>query len=553
MMKENFIRFIETSIKNNWDIQAFSDYKGASYKYSEVANRIERIHIVFENAGIKRGDKIALLGKNSAHWTMVYLATISYGAVIVPILPDFKPNDVHHIVNHSDSIILFVADNILETLKEKEMVNLRAIYSVNDFSLISASVDETLKEKLTSTDQLFSEKFPEGLTPEKFRLEEVPNSDLAVISYTSGTTGFSKGVMLPHNSIVSNVVYAHNNMPLKPGDSIVSFLPLAHSYGCAFEFLFPFTLGCHITFLTKTPSPQVILGAFKEIKPRLVLAVPLVIEKIYKKQLLPVIEKPVMKFLLSVPGINKLLHKKIRDKLIVAFGGNFHEIVIGGAALAKDVEVFFNKIKFPFSIGYGMTECGPLISYAGWDKTRLGSAGKVVDGMEVKIDSADPFNEVGEIVLRGENVMLGYYKNEKATSEVIDKDGWLHTGDLGLIDRDNFIYIKGRSKSMLLGPSGQNIYPEEIEAKLNNLNYILESVVIENKGRLVALVYPDHENAKNNGIEDVQLEAIMENHRKNLNKELPVYMNLAKIRIYPEEFEKTPKKSIKRFLYMEED
>ncbi len=555
MMKENFIQFIESSIKNNWNISAFSDYKGESYKYSDVAHRIARIHIAFEKGGVKQGDKIALLGKNSAHWTIVYLATISYGAVIVPVLPDFKPNDVHHIVNHSDSVVLFVADNILETLKEKEMVNLKAIFSVNDFSLLSDRGDESLKEKMGLVDQLYADKYPDGLSPDNFHMEDVPNSYLAVISYTSGTTGFSKGVMLSHNNLVSNVVYAHNNMPLEPGDSIVSFLPLAHSYGCAFEFLFPFTLGCHITFLTKTPSPQIILGAFKEIRPRLVLAVPLIIEKIYKKQLLPVLEKPTMKILLKVPGFNKLIYKKIRNKLVDVFGGNFHEVVIGGAALNKDVEIFFNKIKFPFSIGYGMTECGPLISYANWDKTKLGSAGRIVDGMEVKIDSADPYNEVGEILVRGENVMMGYYKNEKATKEVLKEDGWLYTGDLGITDKEDFIYIRGRSKSMLLGPSGQNIYPEEIEAKLNNMNYILESVVIESSktGKLVALVYPDHETARKDGIDDVQLEAIMENHRKNLNKELPVYMNLLKIRIYPEEFEKTPKKSIKRFLYMEED
>lgn len=372
MIKENFIQFIESSIKNNWNIEAFSDYKGDSYKYADVA------------------------------------------------------------------------DNIFETLKEKEMSGLKTMFSVNDFSVLSTCGDENSGKKLAEIDKIYTEKYHEGLTPEKFSLDEVPNSELAVISYTSGTTGFSKGVMLSHNSIVSNVVYAHNNMPLEPGDEIVSFLPLAHSYGCAFEFL------------------------------------------------------------------------------------------------------------FPFSIGYGMTECGPLISYAGWDKTRLGSAGKVVDGMEVRIDSADPYNEVGEIIVRGENVMLGYYKNEKTTSEVIDKDGWLHTGDLGVIDSENFIYIRGRSKSMLLGPSGQNIYPEEIEAKLNNLLYILESVVIDSNGRLIALVYPDYETAKNDGIEEVRLEAIIENHRKNINKELPVYMNLSKIRIYPEEFEKTPKKSIKRFLYTDE-
>ncbi|MGF1584544.1 MAG: AMP-binding protein [Bacteroidales bacterium] len=551
MIKENFIQFIESSIKNNWDTSAFSDYKGDSYTYSDVAVRIARIHLAFKQGGIERGDKVALLGKNSAHWTMVYLATISYGAVIVPILPDFKPIDVHHIVNHSDSRILFVSENILETLKEKEMANIKAIFSITNFTLLRG--DETVKENLSKTDDLFASKYPDGLSPANFSFAEVPNKDLAVISYTSGTTGFSKGVMLSHNNLIANLVYAHNNMPLKPGDAIVSFLPLAHAYGCAFEFLFPFTLGCHITFLTRTPSPQVILGAFKEIRPRLVLAVPLIMEKIYKKQLLPVLEKPSMKFLLNVPGINKVIYNKIRSKLIDVFGGNFHEIVIGGAALSKDVELFLNKIKFPFSIGYGMTECGPLISYAGWDKTKLGSAGRLVDNMEVKIDSSDPYNEVGEILVRGENVMLGYYKNEKATNDVIDNDGWLHTGDLGVIDSENFIFIKGRSKSMLLGPSGQNIYPEEIEAKLNNMNYILESVVIENKGRLVALVYPDNETAKNDGVQEVQLEAIMENHRKNLNKELPVYMNLSRIRIYPEEFEKTPKKNIKRFLYAEEE
>ncbi len=548
-MEENFIKFSESSIKNNWDINAFSDYKGDSFKYSDVALRITKTHILLEQAGIKRGDHIALLGKNSAHWTMIYMATLTYGAVIVPILPDFKPNDVHHLVNHSDSRVLFVSQNIMGTLKHQEMADLEAIFSIDDFSVFAGS--NSLKDKAERVEDLFNEKYPDGLNPDNFKVAEVSNEDLAVISYTSGTTGFSKGVMLPHNSLIANVVYANNNMPLVPGDNIVSFLPLAHAYGCAFEFLWPFTLGCHITFLTKTPSPQVILGAFKEIRPRLVLAVPLIIEKIYKKQLLPVLEKPSMKFLLKIPGINKIIYNKIRQKLIDVFGGNFHEVVIGGAALNKDVELFLKKINFPFSIGYGMTECGPLISYANWDKTRTGSAGKLVDTLEIKIDSDDPYNDTGEIMVRGENVMLGYYKNEKATGDILDKEGWLHTGDLGVLDRDGFVYIKGRGKSMLLGPSGQNIYPEEIEAKLNNLNYILESVVVESKGRLVALVYPDHEAAANDGIDGVQLEAIMENHRKNLNDELPVYMNLAKIRICPEEFEKTPKKSIKRFLYTE--
>lgn len=550
---ENFIEFIEQSIKNNWDKNAFSDYGGESFSYSDVAKRIAHIHLAFEKCGIRKGDHIALLGKNSAHWAIIYLATISYGGVIVPILPDFKPKDIHHIVAHSDSKALFVSGRILENLDIKEMEKLKAIFSIEDFSMIAGKKYAPDKQTPFAGD-LYAGNDGGGLTPDKFKLARVMDDDLAVISYTSGTTGFSKGVMLPHRSIISNVIYAHNNMPLQPGDSIVSFLPLAHSYGCAFEFLFPFTLGCHITFLTKTPSPQIILGAFKEIRPRLVLAVPLIIEKIYKKQLLPALEKPTMKILLNIPGINSLVYKKIREKLFAVFGGNFHEVVIGGAALNKEVEIFFNKVRFPFSIGYGMTECGPLISYANWDKTRLGSSGKIVDNMEIRIDSHDPYNEAGEILVRGANVMLGYYKNEKATGEVL-KDGWLHTGDLGVIDDGNFVFIRGRSKSMLLGPSGQNIYPEEIEARLNNMNYILESVVIESKktGKLVALVYPDYETAKADGIEEIQLEAIMENHRKNLNRDVPVFMNLSKIRIYPEEFEKTPKKSIKRFMYLDSE
>jgi long-chain acyl-CoA synthetase len=429
------------------------------------------------------------------------------------------------------------------------MPNIHCVLSIGSFSVISEKQPESVMQVVESMDDQFIKRYPDGLKPGDIQFEPVPNKDLAVISYTSGTTGFTKGVMIPHNSLLANVIYANNNMPLEPGDSIVSFLPLAHAYGCAFEFLWPFTLGCHITFLTKTPSPQVILAAFKEIRPRLVLSVPLVIEKIYKKQLLPVISTGKMKTLLKIPGLNGLIHKKIRQKLVDVFGGNFHEVVIGGAALNQEVEVFFNKIKFPFSIGYGMTECGPLISYANWDKTKLGSAGKIVDTMEVTIDSPDPYTEVGEILVRGENVMLGYYKNPDATEAALDKEGWLHTGDLGVIDKENFIFIKGRSKSMVLGPSGQNIYPEEIEARINNLDYVQESVVVEKDHKLYALVYPDYESVDKNGISEQGLKDIMENHRKHLNKELPAYMNLSGIRIYPEEFEKTPKKSIKRFLY----
>jgi long-chain acyl-CoA synthetase len=553
MMKENFVQFVENSIKKNWSLNAFADYKGESMTYADVAERIAKLHLVFDAFDVKKGDKIALFGKNATHWGVAYLATVTYGAVTVPILPDFKANDVHHIVNHSDSVLLFSADFLYDPLDESKMENVRGTISLANFSLIGGRKPEKVVALMNNLDSKFREKFGDSFTPESISFPEVKNDSLAVISYTSGTTGFSKGVMIPHNSLIANVVYANNNMPLEPGDAIVSFLPLAHAYGCAFEFLWPFTLGCHITFLTKTPSPQIILQAFKEIRPRLVLSVPLVIEKIYKKQLLPAISKPHMKALLAVPGLNSVIHKKIRQKLVDVFGGNFHEVVIGGAALNKDVELFFNKIKFPFSIGYGMTECGPLISYANWDKTKLGSAGKLVDNMEVKIDSPDPYKEVGEIMIRGENVMYGYYKNEEATKQALDDEGWLHTGDLGLIDKENFIFIKGRSKSMILGPSGQNIYPEEIEAKYNNMEFVMESVVIEKNEKLVALIYPDYELLDKQGVSEADLIKILDDKRKQLNNDMPAYMNVSAIKLHPEEFEKTPKKSIKRFLYTIED
>ncbi len=553
MMKENLTEFISGSIRKNWELESMTDYKGESLTFKEVATRIARLHVLFETFGLQRGDKVALIGKNSANWGVTFLGTITYGAVIVPILPDFKPNDVHHITNHSDSVLMFAADSIFDSLELEEMKDLQGAFSLQDFSLLACGKNKDCEKISAKAQKAFQEKYPNGLKPEDANYEPIPNSELAEISYTSGTTGFTKGVMIHHNSLTANVVYANNNMPLEPGDKIVSFLPLAHTYGCAFEFLWPFTLGCHVTFLTKTPSPAIILQAFKEVRPRLVLSVPLVIEKIYKKQLLPVISKPSMKVLLNTPVINNVIKKKIREKLSTAFGNNFHEVVIGGAALNKDVEIFFNKIKFPFSIGYGMTECGPLISYANWDKTRLGSAGKLVDNMEVKIDSTDPYNEVGEIMVRGENVMLGYFKNSEATKAALDKDGWLHTGDLGVIDKDNFIYIKGRSKSMILGASGQNIYPEEIENKYNNMPYVQEALVVEKNGQLVALIYPDMEAANKDGLGEAQVNEIMEGHRKHLNHELPNFMSVSRIKIVPEEFEKTPKRSIKRFLYTVEE
>jgi len=548
MLKENLVEFIERSIKSNWDIESLADYKGGTYKYSEVAEHIARLHIIFEKAGIKKGDKISLLGKNSANWAIVYLATISYGAVTVPILPDFKPEDVHNIVNHSDSIVLFVSDSLYETLEKGKMPELKFIINLIDFSVISDNIG-IAKETTGNIHQLFNEKYPDGFKAESFNLEHIENKELAVISYTSGTTGHSKGVMIPHNSLIANVRFAHDHMPLVPNDKIVSFLPLAHAYGCAFEFVFPFTLGCHITFLGKIPSPQVVVQAFQEIKPRLILSVPLVIEKIYKNQLLPVINQPKMKILMKIPGLNKLIFSKIRKKLNHVFGGNFHEVVIGGAAFNKDAEIFFTKIKFPFTVGYGMTECGPLISYAGWKETKIGSAGKLVDTLEIKIDSQDPYKEIGEIMVKGENLMYGYYKNEKATKEVLDDEGWLHTGDLGVIDKENFIFIKGRSKSLILGPSGQNIYPEEIEDKINNLQYVSESVVVDRNGKLVALIYPDKEKIEKDGIDEGKLKEIMDQYRKSINENFPAYMNISEFRINAEEFEKTPKRSIRRFMY----
>ncbi len=534
-MKENLVRFIENSLTKNWEINAFTDYKGEGYSYAQVAEKIIYLHQLFEAAGIAPGDKVSLLGRNSSTWGIAYLATISYGAVIVPILPDFKAKDVHHIINHSESKLLFVAESLFEPLDLKEMRDLKNVVSLTDFTVIAGHSDLNM--------------MPVAVARDSFKLPVVGNEKLAVISYTSGTTGNTKGVMISHNNLAANIVYANNNMPLEPGDSIVSFLPLAHAYGCAFEFLWPFTLGCHITFLTKVPAPAVVLGAFKEIRPRLVLSVPLVIEKIYKKQILPVIHKPAMKIILRIPGLKNVIHKKIRQKLVDSFGGNFHEVVIGGAALNPEVEVFFKKIGFPFSIGYGMTECGPLISYANWDKARLGSAGKIVDTMEVTIDSPDPFSVEGEILVRGENVMPGYYRNPEATRAALDDEGWLHTGDLGHIDKDNYIYIKGRSKNMILGPSGQNIFPEEIEGKLNTLDYILESLVVENNKKLIALIVPDKEAMQKNHISDELLTTILENYRKEVNKDLPNYMMIAGMKLHPEEFEKTPKKSIKRFLY----
>ncbi len=546
MIKEHIIGYIEQSIRQNWDIEALSNYREKGYTYKEIAALMLKYQLFFRDIGIVEGDKVALIGRNSANWCAIYLSVLTYGAVVVPILPDFKPDDLVNLINHSDSKLMFADEKIFETIRNSSIPAIDGVISLDDFSLLDSNA--RIKEVYSLLDEKFIKTWPE-LRPDLIRFANIDSENLAVISYTGGTTGFSKGVMIPHRSLTANIKFAQEHMPLKPGDPLVSFLPLAHTYGCAFEFLFPFTIGCHITILSKTPSPQIILQAFSEIKPRLILLVPLVIEKIFKKQILPVIRKPQMKVLLAIPGLNKIIHKKIKDKLTDSFGGRFTEVVIGGAALNSEAESFFRKIGFRFTVGYGMTECGPLISYASWDTTRLGASGKAVDTLEITIDSSNPEKEVGEIILRGDNVMLGYYKNEKATKEIIDEKGWMHTGDLGVIDKDGNIYIKGRSKVMILGPSGKNIFPEEIEAVINNMDYIAESLVILEDNKLIGLIYPDFDMMKKDGIPEDQLSQILEKTRKSVNEKIPEYMAVTKFRIQSEEFIKTPKRSIRRFLY----
>lgn len=543
MVEKGLVAYYKQAFLENKDLQVFSDYEGINYTYGDAAKLIYQIHGFFEACELKKGDKVALLGRNSSHWAITFIATISYGAVAVPVLPDFNPSDVHHIIRHSESRILFAGDQLSDKLDLAEMPELEAVVSLQRMEGVWARSAEILNYW-----RLHNPNRP-AFSPELFMPIELDDEDTCVISYTSGTSGFTKGVLLPARSLKSNIRFAREHMPLKQGDQIVSFLPMAHVFGLLFEFLFPVSLGCHLTFLTKPPTPQVIVKAFKQIQPQLILSVPLVIEKIYHKQILPALDKPVMRFLLKVPGINSLLHKKIREKLTATFGGRFHEIVIGGAPLNKEVETFFRQIKFPFTIGYGMTECGPLISYEAWNKTREGSAGKLVDRMELKIDSADPYNEVGEILVKGDNVMAGYYKNPEATEQVFTEDGWLRTGDLGITDANQFIYIRGRSKNMLLGPSGQNIYPEEIEAKLSGQHYIQECVVVEREGKLVALVFPDYENLELNHIKQNTLSKVMEEYRVKVNKELAKYSQVSRIELVETEFEKTPKRNIKRYLY----
>lgn len=551
MIQENFIKIYEESFKNNWELPSVTDYgKNNTFTFADVAKEIARFHILFDECQIRRGDKIALIGKDSARWCIAYMATVTYGAIVVPILQDFSPNDVHHIVNHSESVFLFVSDRIWDTLEEEMISDVRGIFSLSDFRCLHQRDGECIQKIMKSLDEKMEEKYPNGFSKEDIKYAELDNDKIVELNYTSGTTGFSKGVMLTGNNLAGNVTYARTLDLLFRGDRELCFLPLAHAYSCAFNLLVPMAFGVHVYLLGKTPSPKILLKAFEEVKPNLILTVPLILEKIYKKMILPQLSKTTMRLALNIPLLDTRIYGQIRKKLVDAFGGRFREVIVGGAAMNDEVTEFLKKIDFPFTVGYGMTECGPLISYDHHYDYVPGSCGQILKGiMKVRIDSDDPYNKVGEIQVSGENVMKGYYKNEEATKNVFTEDGWLRTGDLGTIDKDNRIYIRGRSKTMILGPSGQNIYPEEIESKLNNLPFVMESIIIEKNGKLVGLVYPDYDTVDSTGIAHQDLPIIMEQNRVELNKLLAPYEAVTSLQLYPTEFEKTPKRSIKRYLY----
>lgn len=547
-IQDSFIQLVEESIRANWDRDALTDYKGATLQYKDVARKIEKMHILFEHAGIRKGDKIALCGRNSANWTATFLSIVTYGAVAVPILHEFKADNVHHIVNHSEARMLFVGDQVWEMFNEAAMPNLEGIIELKNFDLV-VSRSERLTYAREHLNEEFGKKYPCRFRAEQVSYRREEPEELAVINYTSGTTGYSKGVMLPYRSIISNIVHIDRKVGLKPGDSIVSMLPLGHIFGLVFDFLYGITRGAHLWFLTRMPSPKIIAESFAIIRPRVIACVPLIVEKIFKKNILPKVDNKLGKLLLNLPIISDKIKEQIRQQAMDVFGGNFIEIVIGGAPFNPEVEAFLRKINFPYTIAYGMTECAPLICHSRWDEILYTSCGKTVANMETKVISEDPERIPGELVCRGMNVMLGYYKNESATAQTIDKDGWLHTGDMAIKDADGNIFIKGRCKNMLLTASGQNIYPEEIEARLNNMPYVNESLVILKENKLVALVYPDNEDAFSHGMNKKQLEEALELNRIELNKVLPAYSQITQIKLYPEEFEKTAKKSIKRFLY----
>lgn len=548
---QDFVGIIAESIKQNWDLDALTDYQGATLQYKDVARKIEKLHILFENAGVKPGDKIALCGRNSACWATAFLGVLTYGAVAVPILHEFKAAQVHNIVNHSEAKLLFVGDMVWPELNADEMPALEGIINIPDYSLL-VSRTVLLTEARERLNEFFGKKYPKFFRKEHVNYTVAAGADdLALINYTSGTTSNSKGVLIPYRALWSNLEFAFEVLGTRVhrGDNVISMLPLAHMYGMSFEFIFEFMHGCHVFYLTRIPSPKIVLKAFGEIKPTIIISVPLIIEKIIKKNVLPKLQTPSMKVLLKLPIISTKIRERIRESLVQAFGGNFYEIIVGGAAFNSEVENLLHKIGFNYTVGYGATECAPIISYEDWHNFAPGSCGKAAPRMEVRINSADPANMPGEILARGTNTMLGYFKNPEATAQTLDKDGWYHTGDLGVMDAEGNIYIRGRIKNMLLGASGQNIYPEEIEDKLNTLPYVSECIVIQKNEKLYALIYPDYEEAEKNGLDENGLNEAMEQNRKELNTMVAAYEQISGFKLYKEEFEKTPKRSIKRFLY----
>ena len=548
--EHQFIDYIEQSIIKNWDKDALTDYKGITLQYKDVARKIAKFHIVLESAGIQPGDKIAVCGRNSAHWGVTFLATITYGAVIVPILHEFKADNIHNIVNHSEAKLLFVGDQAWENLNEDAMPLLEGIASLTDFTAL-VSRNEKLTYAFEHRNAIYGQRYPKNFRPEHICYRKDRPEELAIINYTSGTTGYSKGVMLPYRSIWSNVAYCFEMLPVKAGDHIVSMLPMGHVFGMVYDFLYGFSAGAHIYFLTRMPSPKIIAQSFAEIKPRVISCVPLIVEKIIKKDILPRVDSKIGKLLLKVPIVNDKIKSLARQAAMEIFGGNFDEIIIGGAPFNAEVEAFLKKIGFPYTIAYGMTECGPIICSSRWETLKLASCGKATTRMEVRIDSPDPKTHAGEIVCRGMNMMLGYYKNPEATAQIIDANGWLHTGDLGTIDDEGYVTVRGRSKNLLLTSSGQNIYPEEIESKLNNMPYVAESLIVLQHDKLVALIYPDFDDAFAHGLQQADIIKVMEANRVELNQQLPNYSQISKVKIHFEEFEKTAKKSIKRFMYQE--
>ena len=542
-------KIFENAFKKNWDRPAISNYQGVTLHFRDVARRMEKLHIMFEECGLQKGHKVAICSRNQANWAVAFLATMTYGAVPVPLLHEFKSANIHHLVNHSEAKILFVDDVIWEGLSESEMPDLQAIIQVNNFKILFAA-DEHISDAKEHLNELFGKKFPESFEPDMLDYYEDSADELAVINYTSGTSGFSKGVMIPYRAIFSNMQFASQALPqLNNKSKVVSMLPCAHMYGLMFEVLYELSVGCHVHFLSRLPSPKIIMQALAEVKPSIVIAVPLVIEKIYKTKVTPILEKEGIRFLMKVPGLNQVVLNKVRTELINAFGGEFYEVIIGGAAFNKEVENFFKKMNFPFTVGYGMTECAPIIAYDDWKTEKLYSCGKAAVNMEMRIDSSDPVNVPGEIQIKGANVFLGYYKNEDATKEVFTDDGWFRTGDMGVIDEDGCLFIKGRTKCMILGPSGQNIYPEEVETVVNSQPYVVDSLVIEDNGGLTALIYPDFAAGARDGMNQETFVKYMEGTLPELNKELPNYAKLKKIEVMSEDFERTPKKSIKRYLY----